>query len=364
MAETLPRPPISADVDLRDFDYMPLDVTLLFNSVTWAMADGWAAKAAINLWAHAWHQVPAGSLPDDMLVHCSFAAVPNFESVRDVALRGFVKCSDGKLYHPVICERAKVAWETKIKRRNAGKARWKKQILPEAKLKHSSTKAHAKQEHNLSDAGASVGAMHMQGESLILESNQSKTESRSREANGYDQSADQPFDVSQIDLNELHGKLLKAATKPGDREAYVLDRPGILSCEPILRLMSEGCDLDHDILPAIRQIIRNLKNELRTWDAPFIRQESIANRNKRARHPQSNGLVGEPPASGFDLAMQRQMLAMWLRLGDTQEKRFHAVRCNESCWLQTLGPMPGKPGCLIGRDLLLAAGITPAEDVH
>jgi hypothetical protein len=60
-----PPPIIPCDVDLRDFRFMPLDVVQLQNSETWAMADGWAAKALVNLWTKAWHQVPAGSLPDN-----------------------------------------------------------------------------------------------------------------------------------------------------------------------------------------------------------------------------------------------------------------------------------------------------------
>jgi hypothetical protein len=84
---------------------MPLDVVRLQNSETWAIADGWAAKALVNLWTRSWHQVPAGSLPDDDNLHRAWANVPDWESVRNVALRGFVKCSDGRLYHRVICEK-------------------------------------------------------------------------------------------------------------------------------------------------------------------------------------------------------------------------------------------------------------------
>jgi hypothetical protein len=105
-----PAPPIPCDVDLRDFHFMPLDVVRLQNSETWAIADGWAAKALVNLWTRSWHQVPAGSLPDDDNLHRAWANVPDWESVRNVALRGFVKCSDGRLYHRVICEKALDAW--------------------------------------------------------------------------------------------------------------------------------------------------------------------------------------------------------------------------------------------------------------
>jgi hypothetical protein len=77
-----PAPPIPRDVDLRDFRFMPLDVVQLQNSETWAMADGWTAKALVNLWTRAWHQVPAGSLPDEDSLHRTWAGVPDWESVR------------------------------------------------------------------------------------------------------------------------------------------------------------------------------------------------------------------------------------------------------------------------------------------
>ena len=44
-----PAPPIPCDVDLRDFRFMPLDAVQLHNSETWAMADGWVAKALVNV---------------------------------------------------------------------------------------------------------------------------------------------------------------------------------------------------------------------------------------------------------------------------------------------------------------------------
>jgi hypothetical protein len=47
-----PPPLIPSDVDLRDFRFMPLDVVQLQNSETWAIADGWAAKALLNLWTN------------------------------------------------------------------------------------------------------------------------------------------------------------------------------------------------------------------------------------------------------------------------------------------------------------------------
>src|ERR1700747_549740 len=44
---------------------MPLKVADLMSSDAWLMATGDQAKARITLWCRAWHQVPAGSLPNN-----------------------------------------------------------------------------------------------------------------------------------------------------------------------------------------------------------------------------------------------------------------------------------------------------------
>jgi hypothetical protein len=150
VAAAYPPPLIPSDVDLRDFRFMPLDVVQLQNSETWAMANGWAAKALVNLWTKSWHQVPAGSLPDNDDLHRTWANVPCWESVRDVALRGFIKCIDGRLYHRVICQKALDAWNERKRFRRAAKARWKKKKTMEAMdMRRTSTAnaTHSEQQH-------------------------------------------------------------------------------------------------------------------------------------------------------------------------------------------------------------------------
>jgi hypothetical protein len=151
-----PPPLIPCDVDLRDFRFMALDVVQLQNSETWALADGWAAKALINLWTRAWHQVPAGSLPDDDNLLRTWAGVPDWESVRGVALRGFIKCSDGRLYHRVICEKASNAWSDRKRFRRAAQARWKHKKTNDATHMQRTSNAHATH-------GQQQHATHMQG---------------------------------------------------------------------------------------------------------------------------------------------------------------------------------------------------------
>lgn len=98
---------------------MPLDVRRLRDSDLAARESPEACWAAVLLWSASWHQVPAASLPDDDMVLANLAGygrvVKEWRKVRQGALRGWIKCSDGRLYHPVVAEKALEAWESKFK---------------------------------------------------------------------------------------------------------------------------------------------------------------------------------------------------------------------------------------------------------
>nr|WP_249207047.1 DUF1376 domain-containing protein [Burkholderia cenocepacia] len=89
---------------------MPLDVVRVIDSDTFGISTGDEFKTAFRLWAKCWQQVPAASLPNDDRVLAHLAGLSEnpakWKKVRDVALRGFIECSDGRLYHPVIAEKA------------------------------------------------------------------------------------------------------------------------------------------------------------------------------------------------------------------------------------------------------------------
>jgi len=110
-----PAPLVEADVDLRAIaPYMPLDVVRLRDSEIAAMSSAEAFRAAVLLWCAAWHEVPAASLPNDDAVLARRAGygreVARFRRVKVAALRGFVECSDGRLYHRVVAEKANKVW--------------------------------------------------------------------------------------------------------------------------------------------------------------------------------------------------------------------------------------------------------------
>ena len=63
-----PEPFTPRDCDLQDFPFMPLQVARLRDSDLAATEHPEACWYAVLLWAAAWHQVPAASLPDDEMV--------------------------------------------------------------------------------------------------------------------------------------------------------------------------------------------------------------------------------------------------------------------------------------------------------
>jgi hypothetical protein len=113
----VPAPLTPVDCDLRDFQYMELDVRRLRDSEFAAGVTGEAFRAGVLLWCAAWHQVPAASLPDNDTELANLAGygrvVKEWRKVREQALTGFVKCSDGRLYHAVIAEKAVSAYAAK-----------------------------------------------------------------------------------------------------------------------------------------------------------------------------------------------------------------------------------------------------------
>ncbi len=123
---TLPDPLVPADVDLRDFSWMPIEIHRLRRSKAWLVCKRNPALAfyMINLWTAAWHDTPAGSLEDDddVLADLAMCDPAKWSKVRDQVLRGWEKASDGRLYHPVVAEKANEAWVQKQAQRQRTEA--------------------------------------------------------------------------------------------------------------------------------------------------------------------------------------------------------------------------------------------------
>lgn len=117
-AAPLPDPLVPAEVDLRDFSFMPLALHQLRRSKQWLIAKRRPELGfyCINLWAASWHEVPAASLEDDddVLADLAMCESEHWAEVKSEVLRGWIKCGDGRLYHPVVAEKALEAWAGKL----------------------------------------------------------------------------------------------------------------------------------------------------------------------------------------------------------------------------------------------------------
>lgn len=115
MSSDRPGPLVPADVDCTDLDGFMLNVERLMASELVALSSHEVIGAAVMLWCRAWKQRPAASLPNDDQVISAFArmSLPRFKKLRDEVLRGFVLCSDGRLYHQTLSAEARKAYERK-----------------------------------------------------------------------------------------------------------------------------------------------------------------------------------------------------------------------------------------------------------
>lgn len=127
----LPAALVEADCDCTDLDGFMLNVERLMASELVALSSHEVIAAALFLWARAWKQRPAASLPDDDRVIAAFARLPvaRFRKLRAEILRGWVKCADGRLYHRFLAGEAAKAYARKAafrKRRETDAERLRK----------------------------------------------------------------------------------------------------------------------------------------------------------------------------------------------------------------------------------------------
>lgn len=129
-----PPAPVPPECNLRGMQFMPLDVQRLLDSELFITSTGDEFKAAVALWCKAWMQVPASSLPDDERTLAFYSgAGSKWTRVRAMAMRGWFKAADGRLYHHVVAEKALDAWKSRLNQQERTRA---------AREKRGSNRAH------------------------------------------------------------------------------------------------------------------------------------------------------------------------------------------------------------------------------
>lgn len=128
----LPAPLVGPEVDLSGFSAFMLDVDRLLSSETVMRGTVEEIGAAFLLWSYSWKQTPPASLPNDNRALASYSrSGRRWAKVREVALRGFILCADGRLYHKTMSAEALAAWERRTKYRERARkgaaGKWKSQ---------------------------------------------------------------------------------------------------------------------------------------------------------------------------------------------------------------------------------------------
>jgi hypothetical protein len=113
------------EVDLRGYEYMHLYGDRLLSSETWLEGEPEEKVAMINIWWRAFaKEIPAASLPENDKLLTNYAgfgmALSAWKKARPAVLRGFVPCSDGRLWHPFLAKIALTAWRARLADRMRG----------------------------------------------------------------------------------------------------------------------------------------------------------------------------------------------------------------------------------------------------
>jgi hypothetical protein len=108
MADPLTAPLVPPDLAIPRLPWVPVYADRLWESNFWGVATDAEFRAAFCLWLKSWNQRPPGSLPTDDRLLCRLAELngnlAKWHKVKRIALRHWIECDDGRLYHPVIAE--------------------------------------------------------------------------------------------------------------------------------------------------------------------------------------------------------------------------------------------------------------------
>jgi hypothetical protein len=383
MMNELPAPLIPSDVDLRDFAFMPMDIVRLFNSGFHARSNDAEWRAGVTLWLKSFHQVPAGSLPNDDIDLCRLAELgrdmKQWKKVSAMAMRNWILSSDGRFYHATVAEKVLDAWSKKEAQRERSKrgndARWGNRDNSPNEYRRGQTPKGRKIDRHADDGaipeGFPQGVLKAIPEGFpqgVL--NRSLNDPKGQgQGQGQGQgeskpSAQQPTipppapSRPKSDLDALEAALRLASGLENDPS------PGLFDLSPILGFLDKNVSLDETILPILRASkAKGRKGNSWRYYAPAITQ-AMAERQKNGQiasvSPQP---IGDPSDPSIDLGCGRtprkslvyKHLAAWIE--NHRVNRWNA---------QIFGFPPDEPGCSLPDEILAEFGLErvpyPVED--
>jgi hypothetical protein len=380
-SDVRPEPLAPADLDLRSFPSMLLDVQRLRDSDL-AAGDPAHLGLALIAWAVSWHQLPAGSLPNNDAVLARLMGfgrdLKGWRGVREHALHGYVLCSDDRLYHPVVIEKATECYERNMARsrkaQKAAQARWEQS----SSNAQASTKHHAQAVlvHSVSTPQADAQVVHKQPPSNANRTEQKVTEQKVTEQKVTEQKVTENRTTrSQPVLRASHEPKAEADSEKGNpwdskpwtdvrvqivtslRNANMLFDPD-LPPDPsaVIRAWCED-GLDPSLCKTLVQsVVTNAHSNGQKIGLPYIAKAVSSSHSKRTAGV--GGATLAPIASERPKLVAREdavcegdkpmpdvtahnMIDLWERGGP---------------WAPPLGMRPDQFGCRVPMDILRARG--------
>ena len=345
----LPEPLTPSDCDLRDFPFMPLEVRRLRDSDLAANEDPEACWAAVLLWCASWHQLPAASLPDDDRVLANLAGygrvVAAWRKVRAGALRGFVKCADGRLYHPVAAEKANESWISKLRRR------WTTECARVRKVNQRGGTEEAP------EFGAYVQAVSPETVrfrpdifgSMSRVTPPDRPGGQPRDEGGVSRDCPEGNGIQGTGIGISLPERALSAQPPRDLAKEAWDRGVAL-------LTSQGRSKPASARSFIGQLLRDYRLDPADLLPSIVRAESLKTPDPQAYLRQAAKALGdrkgkgvpEPvePAAEWSPTRWRLAVDNWQATGE---------------WGASMGPRPDEPGCLAPVNLLPSATVIPLQ---
>lgn len=341
---SLPPPPVRPELDLRAFHYMAVDVVRLRDSEFVLKTTGDEFRAGFLLRCASWHQKPASSLPNNDVMLAFLAGfgrdLDGWLRVRQGALDGFVECSDGRLYHLEVAEKALEA----EKHRDINRTRT---IAATAARRRQRDDDRHGQRHEARDDD-----QRKKAKEKVKGKKSNQTQERVPVATDKTAAASPPETLSRF-----LGSVLKEADAPQKTVISIMRTelpadwmPTDELCEEVKRdFHMDDADLQTEV-PAFRALNAQEGTRSRDWNATFRLFCKRWKEHREKRFPLRAELTTR--SGPINSALHEPTEAEW----DSQVKFY--VKTGR--WSAQFGPEPGSHACRCPKHFLEKHGIDPA----
>lgn len=334
---TRPDPLVPAECSMAGNEWFPFYFDRVRKSKWWRRATDVARARNVMMWGEAFKAAPAGSLPDDDDELAEAAGygmdIDAFLAVKGDIMAPWVLCSDGRWYHPTVCEVVLDAWERSSERKKAAAERQRRR---RDKVRGVTPKI----------ADVTPQSREVTGESASVTRDTAENE---RDFGIQDRTGQDSTEPPLPPEGESRGDLERDGGKPEARRKPKRPIPdGYPDAAAIAEQQGRARDAGKNV------DIANQADRFRNWalgkDARYV-DWAATWRNWADR------TIREAPAAYTPAASPSAQVSP----DDLWRRRIQAYRRNAYWNRLEWGPAPGQPGCKVSPEIQRECGIEPAK---